>query len=240
MTRLLLAETIKLRTTRTAIGFAIAALLLVLALVIVQLAVGDIETREDKLNVITGASGAITLIIVFGVVGAAGEHRWGTITPSLLVAPDRVRVIVAKMLAYGLTGVLVGLLLTAVTYVIAIPFLGGEPGPDLSTSDYVKVAVGGCLVAGIAAMLGVAIGALVRSQVAAVVGTLVYFFVLDPLVQVIDEDLYPYTISSAGSALSGVESELALSQVSAGLVLLAWALGICALAVLVDRRRDVA
>lgn len=239
MTGLLRAELIKLRTTRTALGFAIGALLLVLAAVLLQSLAGDPTTVEDKRSVISGAGVVSVVLLVFGVVGATGEHRHGTITPALLIVPDRVRVTVAKLVAYAFAAALVGLLVQVLAVALGLLLMSGQPGPDLTAGDVVDVSVGGILTCALAAAVGVGLGALVRNQVGAVVGALVYLLILEPVLQGVAGRVYAYTVGGTSTALSGGDFDDALKPVVAGLLLLAWAVVVGALAVAADRVRDV-
>jgi hypothetical protein len=239
MIGLLHGELIKLRTTRTALGFAAAGLLLVLASVLLQALAGDPTSLEDKRSVISGAGVVSILLLVFGVVGATGEHRHGTITPALLIAPDRVRYTAAKLIAYGLAAALIAIGVQILAVVLGLALLGGRPGPSLGSGDVLAVSAGSVVSCVLAAALGVGIGALVRNQVAAVVGSLIYLFILEPVLQGVLADVYAYTIGGSSSALAGNSFDHALAPVIGGVVLAAWALAVGTAAVLADRARDV-
>jgi hypothetical protein len=242
MIGLLHGELIKLRTTRTALAFAGLVLLLVLAGVLLLGLLSDPTTLDDKRQVVSvvGLGGTIpTVLIIFGVVGATGEHRHGTITSAFLIAPDRVRVTLAKLLAYAVTGALVAILVQAIAFAIGLPLIAGQPGPDLGGGDIAGLFAGGAVSCALAAALGVAVGALIRNQVAAVVGALAYLFILEPIVSVVSEDVGAYTVGSVMSAVGGIDFTDSLDPVPAGLVLAAWALVVGTIALLADRSRDV-
>jgi ABC-type transport system involved in multi-copper enzyme maturation permease subunit len=239
MTGLLRSELIKLRTTRTAMGFAIAALLLVLASVLLQTLLGDPQSVEDKRSVIGGAGAVTAVLLVFGAVGATGEHRHGTITPALLIAPDRVRVTVAKLLGYALAGAVVALLVQVLAVGLGLALMSGQSGPDLSVQDILEVSAGGIAACALMAALGVGIGALVRNQVAAVVGALVYVFILESVIAGVASKVYAYTIGGTSGVLSGMTGDELLSPWLAALVLFGWTVAVGAAAVLADRARDV-
>lgn len=240
MAFLVRAELIKLRTTRTAAGFLLVAVALMLLNLLVQTLSTDPDSIEDKRTALAAASLVGAVLVVFGVVGATGEHRHGTITPTLLAAADRRRALVAKLGAYLVAGILVGIVLQGVAFAVGIPLLADAKGPDLGRHEYLNLGVGGALGAGLAATIGVAIGTLVRNQVAAVIGSLGYMLVLEPLVPVADTHLYPWTVGGSLSALAGDTFNHSLPWGGAGIVLLAWAVALCAAALAVDRRRDVA
>lgn len=240
MAFLIRAELIKLRTTRTAAGFLLTALALMLLNLLIQTLAADPDSVDDKRTALAAASLVSAVIVVFGVVGATGEHRHGTITPTLLAAADRRRALIAKLAAYLVAGILVGIVLQGVAFAVGIPLLADAKGPDLDRNEYLNLGLGGALGAGLAATIGVALGTLVRNQVAAVIGSLGYLLVLEPLIPIADTDIYPWTLGGSLSALAGDTFDHSLPWGEGGLVLLAWAVALCAAALAVDRRRDVA
>jgi len=239
MSALVSGELVKLRTTRTAIGFALAAVALVVAAVLITTLAVEPETVADKRGALNFGGTLSLPLLIFGIVGATGEYRHRTLAPALLVAPDRGRLDLARMLAYAAAALLVGLLMLLVAFGLGIPLLAGADGPDLGGSDYAEIGVGGVLAAVLCATLGVGVGILVRNQVAAVVGALVWFFILEPLLPLIDERIADYTISGAASALGGGGADGGPSFAAAALVLVAWTAVFMLAGILVDRRRDV-
>ncbi len=239
MTGLLQGELIKLRTTRTALGFAAVTLLLMLLAVLLGTLAGDPTTLDDKRSTLSMGSIIAFVLIIFGAVGATGEHRHGTITSALLIAPDRIRVTAAKLAAYAAAGALVGLVVQLLAIAIGLPLLSGEPGPDLSGSDLLGIVAGTVVACGLCAAIGVGVGALLRNQVATVVIALVYLFIIEPLISGFVPEAYAYLIGGASSAVAGGDVEDGLAPVVAGVVLLGWALLFSAVAVVADRNRDV-
>jgi hypothetical protein len=237
MTRLLAGELIKVRTTRTALGFGIAAVVLTVVSVLTLTVGDDPSTIADKRAALNFGGVVSAILLILGVVGATGEFRHRTLAPAVLIAPDRFRLVVARILAYGVTAGLVAVAIGVVTFALGIPLLP-EAGPDLAASDYVSLATGGLLAAVLCGMLGVGFGTLVRNQVAAVVGLFVWLFLLEPLAPLIDEDLGQYRIGIATNAL-GQGGDADASMLTAAVVLTAWAAGLSLAGVLVDRRRDV-
>ena len=95
------------------------------------------------------------------------------------------------------------------------------------------------LATGLCAMLGVGVGALVGNQVAAVIGTVIWVFVLEPLVALVKASALKYTIGEVSGTVGGSQTG-GLAWGAALAVLVAWTALFLALAALVDRRRDVA
>jgi ABC-2 type transport system permease protein len=231
-------EMIKVRTTRTALGFGVAAVLLVLAVALITILAGDpltVEQKRDALNV----GGALSVpLLLFGIVGATGEFRHRTIAPAVLISPHRGRLTFARLIAYVATAAAMGVAMVIVALAVGLPLLADQPGPELGTSDYVRVIGGGILTAALCAALGVAVGVLVRNQVAGVVGTLVWLLILEPLLPLIDDVLAKGSILGAAATLGGASSD-EVSWLGALLVLGVWT-GVLMLAgLLVDSRRDV-
>ena len=196
MTNLIRGEAIKMRSTRTAIGFTIAGIALMLLVVLISTLAGEPSSVSAKRDAITIAPVGI-LFVVFGVVGATGEYRHRTVAPAVLIAPDRLRLLVARALAYGVTAAAVALAMLAVAFAVGIPLMAGNDGASLELADYAGLLGGGLLSAALGAIMGVGFGALVGNQVAGVVSVLLYIFVIDGLIGVANADLIPYTVGTA-------------------------------------------
>lgn len=238
MNRLIAGELIKVRTTRTALGFAIAALLLVLASVLVGILAGHPRTVPDKRSALNFGNAVSFVLLLLGAVGATGEFRHRTLAPAVLIAPDRLRLFAARTSAYALTAVAVALVLGIVTFVLGVPLLGRESGPDLTGGDYARIAVGGLIVTALSAALGVGFGTLVRNQVFAVVGIIVWTTIAEPLITLADDGLTNYTLASTTTRV-GAGGDADMAFLPAVLVLIAWTAVFLAAGALVDRRRDV-
>lgn len=240
MSRVLSSELLKLRTTRTALGFAAAGVLLVLLFVLVSVLAGHPKTIADKRAVISIGDPLAVVLLLFGVVGSTAEYRHRTVAAGALIVPSRLRLSFGRMLAYGLAGLGVGGLMLVVAFVIGIPLLSGQGGPSLAGSDYARAVGGSLLACGLGAMLGVAIGVLVANQVAAVVGTLVFLFVAQPLIAAASSTVGKFLFGNALTAVGGrgVAHELAFG--AAVVVSLAWTVVTLAIAGWVDDRRDIA
>jgi cytochrome bd-type quinol oxidase subunit 2 len=238
VTALVRGELIKVRTTRTALGFGAAAVLLVLAVVLLSILAGDpvsVEDKRDALNV----GGVLSVpLLLFGIVGATGEYRHRTLAPAVLIAPDRVRLTVARLAAYALTAAAVGVAMVVVALAIGLPLLASQPGPELESGDVERVVTGGILAATLATALGVGVGLLVRNQVAGVVGALLWMFILEPLAPLISDGLVKFSVLNAAGAAGGGTAE-DVSWAGGLAVLVAWAAVFVAAGLLVERRRDV-
>jgi ABC-2 type transport system permease protein len=233
--RLISGELIKVRTTRTALGFGAASVLLVLALGLISFLASDPETVDQKRDALNVGGVLSVPLLLFGIVGATGEYRHRTIAPAVLIAPGRARLTVARLIAYLLTALAVGVAMVAVAFAVGLPLAGG--GESLGSGDLVAVAGGGLIVLVLTTALGVGVGVLVRNQVAGVVGALIWLFILSPTLGLIDDNLPDYTTLPAAGVAGGSEGDLSFA--TAVLVLVAWAAVFFAAGLLVERRRDV-
>ena len=201
MTALLRGELIKTVTTRTLFGYAALGVALAIANVLIFTLSKDLVTVADKQEAIAGLP---MLLILFGLVGAAGEYRHRTAAPAALAAGGRRgRLLLARAGAYAVTGLVLGTLTAAVALALGLPLLGGEPGPGLGSGEIAAVAAGSVVGAGLCAIMGVAAGALVRNQVAGVVGALILMFVGMPLLNIADETAAELSPFGAAVVLAG-------------------------------------
>jgi ABC-2 type transport system permease protein len=239
VTALLRGELIKTVTTRTLFGYAALGVAVAIANVLIMTLSKDLLTVADKQEAIAGLP---MLLILFGLVGAAGEYRHRTAAPAALAAGGRRgRLLLARAGAYAVTGLMLGTLTAAVALALGLPLLNGEPGPGVGSGEIAAVATGSIVGAGLCAIMGVAAGALVRNQVVGVVGALILMFVAMPLLNVADEtaaELSPFgaaVVLAGDPAVGGT-----LSWGLAGPVLAAWTVPLLFAAIVVERRRDLA
>jgi ABC-2 type transport system permease protein len=231
-------EMIKVRTTRTALGFGLASVLLVLAVVLITILAGDPDTVQEKKDALNLGGALCIPLLLFGIVGATGEYRHRTLAPAVLIAPDRMRLALARLVAYVFTALAVGAAMAAVALVIGVPLLASRPGPDLGAADYRTIVGGGLITAMLVTALGVGVGMVVKNQVAGVVGALVWLFILEPLIPLIDDWLVNVSILGAAATLGGASPD-EVSWGEALLVLGLWAAVFVAAGLAFERRRDV-
>jgi ABC-2 type transport system permease protein len=245
---LIAAEFLKLRTTRSFWWNVGLALAFVVLNTVANLASQTIATESDARSLISGIGISGLLMLVLGVIGSAGEYRHGTITSTFLGEPHRRRVVVAKMLAYGLVGLVVALASAVLVLALAVPWLSGD-GHSLGSlgvggSDLIGIVAGASAYVAISAMLGVGVGSLLTNQITAVVGVLVVLFIVDPLLTGMLDWYGKFSLTGIGIALSGGTGDDAgfgiFSPLPAALLFLAYAATFAVLAGLVSERRDVA
>ena len=246
MTALLHAEFLKLRTTRTAIGLAGAAVgisLLLTALV----ATLTRPSAESVLVDVFASDTSSFFILIFAVVGISGEWRHHTITSSLLAAPDRVRFLAAKTLAFAAAGLLLSLAISVTVSVLGFAILSFRDLPTPELGDLADLVSRNALAAALLGAFGVGVGAIVRNQIVGVVGILVFAVLVEPLVLGLAPDVGRFgplvALPTATVGLPPEESGLGdvdlLASGLAALALFAWISAVFAAGALLLRHRDV-
>lgn len=184
MNRLLRAELFKQRTTRTTrtlLASMVALVVLVVGLHVFTLPADTLARAADQPKVFGwGTSIGALFAALLGAMGITAEFRHGTIRPTLLATPDRLRVVAAKAAAAALTGFAIGLLAEGLCAAVAV---GGFAVRDipvaLGAGDYVQLLLGGAIASALWAVVGTGVGSLVRGQVGAVAGLCVWLLLVE-------------------------------------------------------------
>ncbi|MCU1692237.1 MAG: hypothetical protein JWM64_1328 [Frankiales bacterium] len=251
MKALVRAELLKLSTVRLPVTLLLVTLLLAtLSVCATVLTAGrdgaPLEKDDPQLFAValSSASAGQTVLLVLGILVLTQEFRFGTATPSFLVTPKRERVLAAKLVAVALVGVLfaaVSVLWTVGLTVVLMRVRGIEPDLD---GPLLEVLTGIVLVLVLYGPIGIAVGALVRNQVAAVVGALAYLFVVEQLLVALLPDVGRWLPGGASAAvlqlgdLATTRGDL-LSPLGGALLLVAYAVGLSAVAARLTLRRDL-
>lgn len=244
MSALLRAELLKLRTTRTFV--VLAGLAAGLSMLLAGLAAG--LTDKDTGNVLTDVFAAdlsSVFVLILAIVGITGEWRHRTITSSLLAAPDRVRFLAAKTLAYAAAGLVLSLLVSAAITLIGftIVLIRGLPTPDVA--DLLSMYARNAGVTMLLGALGVGVGAIIRNQAVAIVLVLVAAFVVEPAIVALVPDagqFGPFTVlptALADTGDAGFDEDVLLAPAVAALAMLAWIGGLFAVGAALLHARDV-
>jgi ABC-2 type transport system permease protein len=238
MRRLILAELLKPRTTRTGVLFlAGVAALVAIAVTAPGALVGQ---KHDPHTIVEGAASlALTLTLLLGITMSAGDEQHGDLVNSLLVAPGRVRLVVAKALA----GVVAGALLALITALSAIGLVEvTSPGTSGLPTQEIMLTASGILLAGpLFALIGIGVGIVLRSQAVAVGASLVWLYAGEQLISQLSYPVYLWLPGGAREALlRHVSTTHTIPPMWVGGVLLvAYAVGACAVGATLLRRRDL-
>jgi ABC-2 type transport system permease protein len=247
MTRLLSSELLKLRSTRTAIALIASVVGLVVLIGLIATITADFEQDEVFTVDLLGIAGfAQVFALILGILAVTTEFRHGTITPTLVVAPDRVRLVLAKLVAHVLAGLILGVLAVGLTTAIVLITLSSRDiDAGLTSQEITEVVFGLILATALWAALGVGLGALVRNQVGAIVGALGWALLVENLLTIIPtvgDWVQKYGLNGVTNALSSIESEVTgdvLSQAAGGALLVAYTAAFVIAGALAMRRRDV-
>lgn len=242
MSALLRAELLKLRTTRTFFALVGAALVLSLAIVVLIVLLHDDFNDQEARELFTSDLSPL-FILVLGIMGLAGEWRHRTITGTILAAPDRIRLLVAKVLAYAGAGALLSLIVTVAIMALGSLLLSVDDKTTVGVSDLADVLWRNLVVAALLGALGICVGGLLRNQIVAIVAVLVISFVVEPTLVGLAPDVGKYApIVNAPNGIVGVHpfsDDKPLDVLPALLVMLAWIGVLFGLTAALLRRRDL-
>lgn len=237
MSALLHAELLKLRTTRTfaAVVGTAAALSLVLV------ALGAILGAEKDPHALFTNTSITYIIVLLGAIGMTGEWRHRTITGTILAAPDRLRLLVAKALSYSVAGIVLSLLVTVATMLVGTLILDARGETTLGPGGLGDVLWRNLAVAALLGPLGVCAGALVRNQIVTVVGLVALAAVLEPAVFQVAPAVGRFgpLAGAPGGILGGPDADGLLAPGLALAVLVSWAVAAFAVAAWRLRGRDL-
>ncbi len=246
MRPLLHAELLKLRTTRTFAALAGAAVgtSLILAVLVSVLT----EPTESSVLIDVFASDTSGLfILILAVIGVSGEWRHRTIAGSLLAAPNRLRFLAAKAVAFAAAGLLLSIFISVAVAIAGFAVLGFRDLPLPDAGELIELAARSALISALLGAFGVCLGALVRNQLVAIVGVLLLSFLLEPLLVTLAPDYGRFgPIGALPTAISEIPpEEVGLGDVdlvapAVGVVLmLAWIGATFAAGGALLRRRDL-
>lgn len=245
MKDLLAAEWLKLRTTRLLAGIAPAAVAISAAAVAGATLSADragvdlTDTEGVRRALHVSGTGAL-VVLVLGIVMAAGEFRSQTATDTFLTTPRRGRVVVAKMAVAAVVGAGIGFLGAATCLATAVLLYRREGVAFPGESREVWFTLGGAVVyAATFALIGVAVGSVVRNQTAAVVGAIGWVLVVEQvLITAAASPLTRWLPAAAGQAIVRTPSPGLLSPPAGVAVILAYGVAIGLAGIVVTSRRD--
>lgn len=262
MTRLIRAELLKLRTTRLwwglLLGVVATTLVGVLATAFVAgrtiqgVPSGSLDDPAVIRGIYTaGVQTTYLFTLALGIIVMAGEFRHQTITSTLLAAPRRAQVVLAKAVAVVIAGLAYGTSCLLVGVVVGAPIIVLRGGQARLTTDDVPRAILASIVAiALWGLIGLGVGTLIRNQIVALLVAVGVAFLFEPLVSLGLNALdlgwvAKYLPSQATVALVSPPAEAGgftaeyLSWWAGAVVLLGYAVISGALGALITLRRDI-
>lgn len=195
-----------------------------------------------------GISGYVFAIII-GIMLMAGEFRHGTAVATFLTSPRRIAVVANKMFMGAIAGVIVMLVSTLISlfagWVVLQSFENvAEPSENLFLNTLLAATLGGAVLG----VIGVAIATFVRNQMLAIIGSLIYLFIIDPLLLTLWPEAgkwLPSGLITGMMALDvnmpelGINTNSYLPPVAAAGVLVGFGVVFATAAIMTSLRRDI-
>jgi ABC-2 type transport system permease protein len=189
---LIRAEFRKLLYSRSSYGLTLASVFLaVLSTVVTPIVISQDETGmfgslSDSAmvdGVYANAISSYIFSIILGILIMSGEFRHGTAVATFLAAPRRILVLTAKLIVAAIAGALMQLISAALGMAGGLFTLSFYEGvASASENIFWSIMAAAALSGAVLGIVGVAIGSLIRNQLIAIVATLVWLFVVEPIV----------------------------------------------------------
>lgn len=248
MTRLIRAEAVKLRTTRTFWLLAVGALALIAVAVTATAAATSFTPGDNPARATLALAGlAQTFALVVGALAVTGEFRYKTIAQAVLITPRRTPLLAAKVVTLTAAGLAFGLLATGGAAAIAMPILAARHvATQVGGAQVAAIIAGGAAATALFAALGVGIGTVIRNQVGAIIAVLGLLYVAGPLlgfIPGIGNTVQKFGLGGLSSGATGTAgfpaSAHLLGQAPAALTLAGCALAVLLTGAVLLRRRDI-
>jgi ABC-type transport system involved in multi-copper enzyme maturation permease subunit len=237
------AEILKVRSTRTTLGLVLGMIAIILLFVILTAllsSVGEMGRRDQQRSLFGIGSFAGLFAALAGIMLVTGEYRFGTIRPTYLFTPRRSTVLLAKVAA----SLVAGLVFAVIGEILSVG-VGGvildqrNISLGLTHHDYWLLTAGTLIGTALWGGIGVGLGMIVRNQVGAIIGILAWGFVIQQLLFALAPSVGRWTPDSAQNGMMGMTDAHLLDPGVGGVVLVGWTILLCAGGALMAARRDV-
>jgi ABC-2 type transport system permease protein len=237
------SEFLKLHSTRTTLGLALGMLAFIIFIALIQGYTDhefSLSQAREQRNLF-GIGGVSTLFAALvGVMAVTSEFRHGTIRPTLLFTPQRGLLIVAKVLAGLLMGLLFGFVGEGAGFLFGVIPLQTRGIPfALDGGDVATLVFGTAAASMLWAGIGVGVGALIRSQVGAIIALFAWLLVGQNILFGVVPRVGRYSPGPAAQALAGGLDDNLLQPLTGGLVLAGWAVLLNVAGGVMLARRDI-
>lgn len=209
----------------------------------------SVETTSGADAVYANAVSGYIFAIILGVIMMASEYRHGTAVATFLTSPKRSRVVLAK-LAVGAIASSVLMLVSALAGFVAgwVALQTVESAGTPSENLFLNLMLASVLAGVVLGIIGLAIGTLIKNQLLAIVATLIYLFVIDPLLLTLTPDAGKYLPTGLITAILsldiqapefGIDTSQFLPPLTAAGLLVVIGFVFAGVAMLTSLRRDV-
>ena len=252
MNALVRAELLKLRSTRMLPWLLVATLAMVVVTVAFNVPSANATNNPLSLDEptllarVVGVSIGVPQVTLslLGVLSFTQEVRYGTITSTFLVEPNRSRVLVAKGVSLLLAGVVAAAATLVISSGVGILVIRARHGNVTVGANFWQVAAAVVIVLALYGVIGLAVGTLLSNQIVAVAAVLVWETLAEHLLIDALPAVARWTPWGATSGLlqlgpAGISSGTLLDAPIGGLLLVAYTAAAAALALVVALRRDV-
>jgi ABC-2 type transport system permease protein len=237
-------ELLKIRTVRLTSGLlAVAAGLTLLVIILEASQAGTaaagatgipaLSTAEGLRDILTNTGFAMLVAAVFGATISSGEFRHGTATDTYLDQPNRTRVLVAKLAAAMLVGLLFGLIATALTDAVGLGVASAKGYHVAVGTDHILLYAAGAIVGcALMAAVGVGVGALLRNQLLTLIVVFVWCMAVEQILSRVSPSVGRFMPLLSATTLGGANSAASMPPVPPGMNVLAPGAAIALLAVI--------
>jgi hypothetical protein len=208
MRKLISAELLKLRTTRAFWAYVASVVAFVPISIALSITVGNdrnpLAESDGIRGVFSAASSGLLMTVLLGITMSAGEFRNNTATSTFLVAPDRRRVMAAKVFAGGILGVALAAVSAVLTVAVATPWLRArDVDVDLLSADVITPLAGALLSLALGVIFGIGVGGLIPHQTVAITVIVVWSSIIEAFLTGFVPDVGRWLPTGAASALGG-------------------------------------
>jgi ABC-2 type transport system permease protein len=236
---MLKAELIKVRTTRTFFALAGAGVAISLVVVILFSLLAKNVSHDDQRAVFSSDFTPL-FVLLLGAIGMAGEWRHKTITATVLSAPQRSKLLLAKALSYSVAGIIVSFLVSVVSMVVGTLILSSRDFDTFGFTALLNILWRNLAVGAYLGSIGVFVGALIRNPAAAIVVLLADAFVVENVLEGLVPDVWRFTpLGANGQSVQQLDIDHLLSPGVGLLVMAGWLIVFYVAAAATFKSRDL-
>jgi ABC-2 type transport system permease protein len=237
------AEWIKARSLRSTWIIVGLSVLGIVAQAITALVKGQVSDPSGTTqDIMSGSAYTLVLMVIIGVIVTATEYSQKSIISTYTVTPERWRPIVAKTIVVIGIALVIGAFSVPISRLVAaIWYAAGSGSWDAGIGTAIHYAYGTMLTYAGFAAFGVMIGVLVRSTAIGIGIAFAALFIIDPLSAGVTR-YSEYSVTSIATTLTDPDAQNAATQPrfgSAIALLVLYVLVLSAIAIAIERRRDV-